>query len=215
MSNRPRLPVLINLPVCYVFPVPCRSGVGGADRCAEQAGCNATLGNPAGFFFLDSPPGQDAGTGMARYKFFRRGPESRHSLVSRDVGGCVSKQNQIPGPRKCPCTYKSKGMACPGPVADCRYQKNIPTSNIQPVRYGSGHVVDPFTVVERVVMTATGLQSAAIGITVSSPCVALVFVLLRLYTRCFVKRNVAWEDGLIVAAMILSIGFSGATVMGT
>lgn len=65
-----------------------------------------------------------------------------------------------------------------------------------------------------IAMTNTGLQSVAVGITVASPCIALLFVLLRLYSRFFVNKNATWEESLILVAMMLSFGFSVATVMG-
>lgn len=61
----------------------------------------------------------------------------------------------------------------------------------------------------------TGLQPLAIAITIASPCVALVFVILRLYSRFFITRNLCWDDSLIVVPMILSIGLAYASVEGT
>ncbi|KUI74132.1 hypothetical protein VM1G_09678 [Cytospora mali] len=58
------------------------------------------------------------------------------------------------------------------------------------------------------------LQPVAIGISIAAPCVAFVFVLLRLYSRYFITRNFGWDDSLIIIPMILSIAQAYTTVMG-
>lgn len=63
-------------------------------------------------------------------------------------------------------------------------------------------------------MADTGLQPLAIGISIAAPCVAFVFVLLRLYSRYFITRNLGWDDGLIVLPMVLAIAQAYTTVMG-
>ncbi|KAK2615819.1 hypothetical protein N8I77_002545 [Diaporthe amygdali] len=63
-------------------------------------------------------------------------------------------------------------------------------------------------------MADTGLQPTAIAISIAAPCVAFVFVLLRLYSRYFITRNLGWDDGLIVVPMILAIAQAYTTVMG-
>ncbi|ROV95674.1 hypothetical protein VMCG_07572 [Cytospora schulzeri] len=63
-------------------------------------------------------------------------------------------------------------------------------------------------------MVDTGLQPLAIGISIAAPCVAFLFVLLRLYSRYFITRNVGWDDALIVVPMVLSIAQAYTTVMG-
>ncbi|POS72414.1 CFEM domain-containing protein [Diaporthe helianthi] len=63
-------------------------------------------------------------------------------------------------------------------------------------------------------MADTGLQPLAIGISIAAPCVAFVFVLLRLYSRYLITRNLGWDDGLIVLPMILAIAQAYTTVMG-
>lgn len=63
-------------------------------------------------------------------------------------------------------------------------------------------------------MVDTGLQPVAIGISIASPCVAFVFVLLRLYSRYFITRTLGWDDSLIIVPMILSVAQAYTTVMG-
>lgn len=63
-------------------------------------------------------------------------------------------------------------------------------------------------------MVDTGLQPLAIGISIAAPCIAFLFVLLRLYSRYFITRNVAWDDALIILPMILSIAQAYTTVLG-
>lgn len=57
-----------------------------------------------------------------------------------------------------------------------------------------------------------GLQPQIIAITIAAPCVSLVFVVLRLYTRKYITKNLNWDDMLIVVPMALSIGFAYTTV---
>lgn len=63
-------------------------------------------------------------------------------------------------------------------------------------------------------MVDTGLQPVAIGISIAAPCVALVFVLLRLYSRYFITKTLNWDDALIIVPMILSIAQAYTTVIG-
>ncbi|KAG8168457.1 hypothetical protein KVR01_001206 [Diaporthe batatas] len=63
-------------------------------------------------------------------------------------------------------------------------------------------------------MADTGLQPLAIGISIAAPCFAFVFVLLRLYSRYFITKNLGWDDGLIVLPMVLAIAQAYTTVMG-
>lgn len=51
-------------------------------------------------------------------------------------------------------------------------------------------------------MANSGAQPAAVAITLVSPCIALVFVLLRLYSRYFLTRTLSWDDALIVVPMV-------------
>lgn len=50
------------------------------------------------------------------------------------------------------------------------------------------------------------------AISVAAPCVALVFVILRLCSRKFLIKNPSWDDCFLVLPMILPIGFIYATV---
>lgn len=63
-------------------------------------------------------------------------------------------------------------------------------------------------------MVDTGLQPAAVGISIAAPCFAFVFVLLRLYSRYFVTKTFGWDDALIILPMVLSIAQAYTTVMG-
>ncbi|ROV89688.1 hypothetical protein VSDG_08117 [Cytospora chrysosperma] len=58
------------------------------------------------------------------------------------------------------------------------------------------------------------LQPLAIGISIAAPCVAFLFVVLRLYSRYYITRNLDWDEAFIVIPMILSIAQAYTTVMG-
>lgn len=53
--------------------------------------------------------------------------------------------------------------------------------------------------------TDTGLQPLALGINAAAPSLAVIFVVLRLYSRHFITRNLGWDDSLIVIPMVLAI----------
>lgn len=51
----------------------------------------------------------------------------------------------------------------------------------------------------------TGLQPVAIAINAASPSLAVIFVILRLYSQRYITRNLGWDDTLIVVSMVLAI----------
>lgn len=48
----------------------------------------------------------------------------------------------------------------------------------------------------------SGLQPAIVALIVFSPCLASIFVALRLYTRSILTKSLNWEDSLIVISMV-------------
>lgn len=51
----------------------------------------------------------------------------------------------------------------------------------------------------------TGLQPVAIAINAASPSLAVIFVMLRLYSQRYITRNLGWDDTFIVVSMVLAI----------
>lgn len=62
--------------------------------------------------------------------------------------------------------------------------------------------------------TDTGLQPLIVGINIAAPSIAVIFVLLRLYSRQFITRNLGWDDSLIVTPMVLAIAMAVTGHMG-
>lgn len=51
----------------------------------------------------------------------------------------------------------------------------------------------------------TGLQPLALAINATFPSLAVIFVVLRLYSQYFITRTLGWDVILIVVPMVLAI----------